>query len=229
MIHKKQLRFSFDGTDFEAEITYEDREFRTLSSNPDSIFYRVVLQKPREMNCGGEFRRISSISAAMLVATKFGKQHFGYMEGDRDMIDENSINIYPRAVKKILYQYFNEEKIEYYHKKITHFNEAIDTKYEAALQAVRAKRIALRKRMRAAEIDSKAYQKLYTPIRLEKDHIESRVFWAKLRYRNRYFDCCELKKKYRVDVPELTECYNAPLGYCEAGSDERITTNKKGA
>ncbi len=229
MIQTKILTFHHNGIDFEASIRYSDAPFGDRLHSKEPIFFNVQLLKPLSLNCGGESVKIGGMSAMMLLSTSVRNRHYIYDDKPKSKENDEEINIYPRAVTKILYHYFNRERIDYYHEKISRFYTAIDVKYEAGLEALRAERRVIRRKMRKGRINSKTYQKLYRPIRLKKDDLEYKILDLKSRYRERYFDCCELKKSYRVDVPDMIERCDTPLGHCEAGSDEQITTNKKGA
>jgi len=218
MIHTQQLTFHHNGIDFEASVRYNDAPFGDRRYSKEPIFFNVQLLKPLALNCGGEFIKIGGMSSMMLLSTSVRNHHYIYDDKSKSKKNDDEINIYPRAVAKILYHYFNREKIDYYHEKILCFHTSIDAKYEADLEALREERRVIRREMREGIIDSKTYQKLYRPIRLKKDDLEYKIFELKSNYRRRYFNCCELKKRYRVDVPELTERCDTPLGYCETGS-----------
>jgi len=198
MIHTEQLRFSYEKIDFEATVTYSDLRFRESRRDAAAVFWNVTLQNPEVLECGGEVKRIESISALRLAATKAGERHFVYVP-DRDYQEkEEEINLFPKAVEKILYCYFNKARIAHYREKINCFNAAIEKKYTPLIEVQRAKRRALRQKMRVGEITADQYQKLYRPTRLEKERLEMKLYWTKHLYERRYFECCELKERYRV-------------------------------
>jgi len=217
MIHTELLRFNYENTDFEATVTYSDLPFRESRRDFTASFWNVKLHKPEALECGGEVKRINNGMTMMLYATKAGDQHFVYVPDPDYEEREDETNIFPKAVEKILYCYFNKARIAYYREKIKCFNEAIEKKYAPLIEAQRAKRRALRKKMSAGEITTDQYQKLYRPIRLEKEALESKVFWAKEHYRRRYFECCELKGHYRVFQAERAKhCFDA-FRWCDTG------------
>jgi hypothetical protein len=145
----------------------------------------------------------------MLYATKAGERHFVYIPDPDYEEKEDEINIFPKAVEKILYCYFNQARIAHDREKIRYFNEAIEKKYAPLIEAQRAKRRTLRKKMRAGEITTDQYQKLYRPIRLEKERLEMKLYWTKHLYERRYFECCELKERYRVfDAQKAKRCFD---------------------
>ncbi len=221
MIHTQQLTFHYNGIDFEASVRYNDAPFGDRRYSKEPIFFNVQLLKPISMDCEGEFVKAGSMSAMMLLSTSIRNYHYVYDNKSKSKNSDNEINIYPKAVKKILYHYFNREKIDYYNEKISRFCRAIDVKYEANLEALREERRVIRQKMREGIIDSKIYQKLYRPIRLKKDDLEYKIIELKSNYRKRYFSCCELKKRYWVDIEKFTKHCNTPLGYCDTGSDKK--------
>jgi len=208
MIHTEQLRFSYENTDFEATVTYSDLPLRASSRDQGSVFWNVTLHTPEHFECGGEVKHLQGM-ARMILNTKAGNQHFVYVSDPDYEEKEDETNIFPKAVEKILYCYFNQERISYYREKIKCFNEAIEKKYALLIEAQREKRRALRKKMRAGEITTDQYQKLYRPIRLEKERLEMKLYWTKHLYERRYFECCELKERYRVfNAQKAKRCFD---------------------
>ena len=202
MIQSKNLQFSYNDIDFEATVTFNDLSFRNVRSSETSIFYDVKLTKPEMLECGGEVLNITGIMSLMLFLKKTPDRHYIYKE-DMDLVKEgDNINVYPKAIAKIIYAYFNKEKITHYRQKIKKFNDAVENKYALTLSVLREEKLALRKQVRSGEIDSKVYQKHYTPIRLKKEEIELKIFRVKDNYKRRYFECCELKHHYRTVLPQ---------------------------
>jgi len=213
MIHTEQLHFSYENTDFEATVTYSDLPLRASSRDRSSVFWNVTLHTPEHLECGGEVKHLQGM-ARMILSTKAGNRHFVYVPDPDYEEKEDETNIFPKAVEKILYCYFNKERIAYYREKIKCFNEAIGKKYAPLIEAQREKRRALRKKMRAGEITTDQYQKLYRPIRLEKERLEMKLYWTKHLYERRYFECCELKERYRVfDAQKAKRCFDE-FGWC---------------
>ena len=169
----------------------------------------IDVRAPEALECGGEVKQISSISSLRLAATKAGNWYFVYVPDPDYEEKEYETNIFPKAVEKILYCYFNKARIAYYREKIKCFNEAIEKKYAPLIEAQRAKRRTLRKKMRTGEITTDQYQKLYRPIRLEKERLEMKLYWTKHLYERRYFECCELKERYRVfNAQKAKRCFD---------------------
>ena len=203
MNKKRTLRFRHDGTLFEATVTYNDEPFGNVRRN-HPVGWNVTLHKPVTMNCGGDYRQITSISAAMMYtySEKIRRQHFVYDDSPEYRPTEDEINIFSRAVRNILYHYYNAERIEHYADKIAAYEKALDRKYAERLEDLRQQRLALRRRVRSGEIDSKTYQKLYTPIRTVREELKHKIRDAKSDYRRRYFDGGLLKKRYRAFDPD---------------------------
>jgi hypothetical protein len=209
MIHTEQLCFSYEHTDFEATVTYSDLPLRASSRDRSSVFWNVTLHQPEYLECGGEVKRLQGM-ARMILATKAGDRHFVYVPDPDYEEKEDEINIFPKAVEKILYCYFNQARIAHYREKIKCFNEAIEKKYAPLIETQRAKRRVLRQQMRAGEITTDQYQKLYRPIRLEKERLEMKLSWTKHLYERRYFECCELRGRYRVfGTQKAKRCFDA--------------------
>ena len=230
MIHKKELKFSRNGIDFNATVTYRDELFISAAREGFSVYYRIQLHEPVELDCGGaSLSRPRGFGMYLLQSEAYQTRRYFYKEdevikdenGELEYIvntyvdiykedeniqeEDNQINVYPLAIEKILYIYFNQKRIMYYNKKIERFGNAIENKYADALEVLQEQKLALRKLMRSGDIDSKEYQKRYTPIRWAKEEIESKIYWPKHNYRRRYFECCELKKAYRIYALEKDE------------------------
>jgi len=197
MIHKKELRFSFDDVQFEAVVSYSDERFENFLYKKDSIFWSVKLNKPEALECGGEVFSVNGgIGRMMLSKTNLKNRRYTYNE-DKNYQEKDKINIYPLAIEQVIYIYFNNELIDEYHQKIEIFRKAVDIKYDAALKELEKEKRELRKLLKSGVIDSKEYQKRYKPIRLKKDDIRCKIFFLKENYHKRYFECCKLKKRYR--------------------------------
>ncbi len=206
MIHKKELKFSRNGIDFDATVTYEDEPIMSAATEEFSVYYRIQLHKPVELDCGGSFlSRPRGFMMYLLRREEYRTRRYFYKEDEAVKEENSQINVYPLAIEKVLYSYFNREKIVYHKKKIERFNNAVDDRYADMLELLKKQKLALRKLMRSGDIDSKEYQKRYTPIRREKEEIELKTFRLKHNYQRRYFECCELKKAYRVYVPDKIE------------------------
>ena len=227
MIQSKKLQFSYNDIEFEATVTFNDASFGNACSSGTSIFYDVKLTKPEVLECGGEVPNISGMMSLMMFSKKIPDRRYIYKE-DMDLFkDGECINVYPKAIAKIVYAYFNKEKITYYRQKIKKFNDAVENKYVLPLSILREEKLALRKQVRSGEIDSKVYQKRYRPIRLKKEEIELKIFRIQASYKRRYFECCELKHRYRTILPQKKmSCNNSDL-YSLCGYTKFLAKSKK--
>ena len=216
MIHTETLEFTYNNTDFEATVTYNDEPFRNgRSGKLFSIFWDVELHRPEALSCAGAVRQANSISSFMLFKTKAGDRHFIYDSDPAYEEKEDEVNIYARVINKILYCYFNKEKIAHYKQKVNSYEEAIDKKFELKLETLQQQKLTYRKQMKAGEITPKEYQRLYTPIRKEKEALELEMFVKKDAYKRRYFDCCELRSRFRVFKPgDEVSCLGQQIEWC---------------
>ncbi len=209
MIHTKNLQFSYDDIDFEAVVTFNDSPFKDSRKLDTSVFYDVKLTKPEVLKCGGKVVQISGIMSLMLFSRQGidANRHYIYIEDFDIKQEDENINVHPLAIEKVLYCYFNKEQIAHYKQKIEKFNELVDQKYAKVLVNIAEEKRALKSELKLGEIDSKVYQKRYKPIRLKKEEIEYKIFESKHRYERRYFECCELKARYRsFESQKMTKC-----------------------
>ena len=223
MIYTKTLHFTYQETDFEAVVTYSDEPFRKSIQNIFSVFWDVKLFKPEVLSCGGKMYQENGMMSLMLFISKAGDRHFIYEPDPNYEEEEDEVNIYSSVINKILYCYFNKERIDFYKKKVKCYHEAIDTKYAVKLEALRQKKLRYRKQMREGKITPKEYQKLYTPVRKEKEALDLEKFIKKDAYEKRYFKCCELKPKYRVFKPEYDpHCIGQQFEWCDTSFVKKI-------
>ncbi len=228
MIHTKNLQFSYNDIDFEAIVTFNNISFKNVGRSDTSIFYDVKLIKPEILECGGKVFQISGMSL-MLFSGQMGDRHYIYKEDSDLENDGDNINVYPKAIVKILYCYFNKEQIAYYRKKIVTLNEAVEKKYATALNGLQEEKLALRKQLKSEEIDSKTYQQRYKPIRLKKEEIAFKISGIKYNYKRRYFECCELKPCYRTFLPQdVVKCKDTDL-YTFCGMTRYMAKQSKNA
>ena len=213
MIHKKDLHFRYENIDFEATVTYSDDPFSEAHHSTEAAFFHVQLYKPIELDCGGK-RAIEDLSLSSFMINDDLKNHrYVYAEENSLKEEDNTTNIYPLAIDKILYSYFNREKIAHYKEKVKCLKQAVDKKYRSALDAIKQKMKALKQRMKSGEITPKNYQTLLLPLRKEKEALESEISNRKWSYKEHYFQCCELRGRYRIRVfkkpSSCTDRYNS--------------------
>jgi len=197
MIYKKELKFSFKEIMFEAVVSYSDERFENFLYKKDSVFWNVKLNKPEVLECGGEVFSVNGMMGRMMLSKSDMKNQQYTYNKDKNYQEKNRINIYPKAIEKVIYMYFNKEIIEEYKQKIELFGRTVEAKYEDKIKKLEKQKRELKKLLKSGAIDSKEYQKQYTPIRLKKDDLRYRISSLKHNYYKRYFECCELKKRYR--------------------------------
>jgi hypothetical protein len=197
MIHTKELKFLYDGVEFEAVVSYSDEKFENFLFKKDSIFWNVKLISPKVLDCGGKVFSVNGgMGRMMLLKSDLKNQRYAYSE-DKNYKEKNKINIYPKAIEKVIYMYFNEEIIKEYSQKIEVFGKAVEIKYDVGLKELELQKRELKKLLKSGAIDSKEYQKQYRLIKIKKDNLRYKISFLKERYYKRYFECCELKKSYR--------------------------------
>ncbi len=206
MIQKKKMNFKHDGVDFEATVTFNDMMFSEVRAGGLSLYYKVKLHKPIELDCGGEVTSAGrNFAMRMFLSPKLKNRHYFYKEDLTVLTKERNINVYPLAIGKVIYSYFNRDQIVFYTDRVKEFENALDEKYEKILEEIKLEKSALKKLLKSNVIDSKIYQTRLKPIRLKKEEIEFKVFSLKHTYKRRYFNCCELKNYYRIYNPETYE------------------------
>jgi len=80
---------------------------------------------------------------------------------------------------------------------MTNFRFFVVLKYRNKLEALRIQKKQLKLKLKSNLIDNREYQKLYTPIRIQKDNVEHHIWDICYRFRDRYFICSRLKEIYR--------------------------------
>ena len=114
MIHTKNLQFRYNDIDFEAIVTFNDIPFRNIKRSGTDVFYDMKLIKPEVLECGGKVFQVSGIMSMMLFSKQPADRHYIYKEESDLENDGDNINVYPKAIEKILYSYFNKEQIAHY-------------------------------------------------------------------------------------------------------------------
>jgi hypothetical protein len=89
------------------------------------------------------------------------------------------------------------------------------------------KRCVLRQKIRSGEITPKEYQKIYRPIRLAKEALEMKLSWSKHLYERRYFECCELKGRYRLFQAEKAKQCFGEFRLCNTGYIAKSASDEK--
>ncbi len=197
MIHTRKLKFKYNNIDFEAKVTYSDEVHKSAFKKSENIFYSILLVKPIVLNCGGETVSVRNWMTAMSLANGVcGKEKYFYEEDKNLRLFENKINIYPIAVKNIIYYYFNRDKIKYYHAKIDKIRLEIDHKYNEQFKDFSESKKDLKRELKSEIIDAKSYQKQLTLIYKNKSDLKLKVLELKEKIYKKYFDCGILRDRY---------------------------------
>lgn len=205
MIEKKELQFEHEGTTFQAVVTYNDALHEKI--HEEFIYYRVKLFQPIELDCGGGMPSAYFTNSLLFqMDDKLKRKHYVFNEArQKDVGDE--VNLYPKAINRVLYAYYNRDTIAYYKEKVAKFKVNLDQKFAAALAMCDKEKRLLKQKMKEGKITPKEYQKLHASMRKEKEKIASRISQLKHNYESRYFQCCDLKDKYRsYHVENMDPC-----------------------
>jgi len=192
-IKNKQLDFTINETTFRVKITYDTSLF---SEGEPSFWQTKLFQVDDERLLIPLTYKYVQSRGWLLQIPKFRKH--SYICSTRRREVENTTNLYPIVKEQIAYQWFNRKAIFRYETQINSFNFLIEQKYQHKLAALKEQKKELKQKLRHGVIDSKQYQKSYTPIRKQIDKLEHRVWNICRDYRNRYFECDRLKEIYRV-------------------------------
>ena len=110
---------------------------------------------------------------------------------------EGKTNLYQIAKQQAIYQYSNRKAILKYESKVNNFKFFVELKYRPQLLLLQEQKIELKLKLKSDLIDNKEYQKLYTPIRKNRDKVKFHIWDICYRFKGRYFSCGRLKEKYR--------------------------------
>jgi len=130
------------------------------------------------------------------VQIVYDSSPFGYSEKSFWKIKLSKVND-ERLVIPIEYQYTNRKAIQKYESQINNFKFLIELKYQPKFLLLQEQKRELKLKLKSNEIDNKVYQKLYTPIRIEKDRINFYIWDICYRFIGRYFEKGRLKEIYR--------------------------------
>lgn len=185
----KHFQFIHNNTNYFGDIIFDDSPF----GYGEKSFFKALLLK---------------INGKILTEplTYEYTQHRGWIQQSRkfrehsyycspiNLIFENKTNIYFLLKEQFIYQYENYNQIKKYENQVNDFNRKIDLKYDLLLSQYLEMRKSLKKQLKSGEINNIVYQKLYTPIRKEKEKLQFFLFDIKQKYRARYFQDGKLKK-----------------------------------
>ena len=191
-IKRKQLQFKDDKFTYHVQIIYDSSKF----GYGDKSFWKIRLFRVNDdfLTPPIHFQYIQS--RGWQQQSKKFKEH-SYHCSTRRKILPNKTNLYPLVKEQIVYQYRNREAILKYETKVNNFDLRIEQKYQPELDLLKEQKRQLKLRLKSSEIDNKQYQKLYTPIRKNRDSIEHYIWDVCGRFKGRYFYCGRLKEIYR--------------------------------
>ena len=193
-IKNKQLQFTHNETTFRAKIKYDTSKFGYSSTPP---FWEIKLYQVDDIKLQIPITYHFAQSRGWLLKIPKFREH-SYICTSRRKEIENKTSLYPLVKEQIIYQWFNRKVILKYEAQINNFNFLIEQKYNKKLVPLKEQKRELKQQLRSGKINNKQYQKLYTPIRKQKDKIEFHIWNICRSYKKRYFICDKLKQIYRA-------------------------------
>lgn len=193
-IKQKQLHFKYNSTEFRVKITYDTSPFGVGGHS----FWETELFEVDGTKLLSPLTYSFRPSRGCLLQSPKYREH-RYIYSSKKEI-ENTTNLYPLVKERVIYQWFNRNNILKYEAQINNFNLLIEEKYNKKLAPFKEQKRALKQKLKAAKIDSKQYQKLYTPIRKKLEEIEYHVWDICYSYKKRYFYCDKLKPIYQKNT-----------------------------
>ncbi|MDQ7060628.1 MAG: hypothetical protein Q9M43_05645 [Sulfurimonas sp.] len=175
------------------QIIYDTSKF----GDRDLSFWKTRLFKVDNeyLSVPIEYKYIQYRSCLNYQIPKFREHSFYCSTRRREL--EDKTNLYQVAKEQAVYQYTNRKAILKYESQINNFNFLVELKHEEKLLLLQQQKRELKQKLKSFEIDSKTYQRLYTPIRKSKESVNYHIWSLCRNYRNRYFDCGRLKEVYR--------------------------------
>ena len=191
-IKKKQLQFKDDKFTYHVQIVYDSSPF----GYGEKSFWKIRLYKinDKRLQIPIEYHYVQS--RGFIMQSKAFREHSFHCITRRKEI-EGKTNIYPIVKAQAIYQYTNREAIQKYESQINNFKFLVELKYQPQLIVFKEQKRELKLKLKSNEIDNKAYQKLYTPIRQSKDKVQFHIWDICYRFKGRYFSCGRLKEVYR--------------------------------
>jgi ATP-dependent Lon protease len=190
MLHTKKLNFKYNKINFEALIEYEDT-IHTHVTKTSPIYYKINLIKPISLDCGkGNVLIKNWISRLKIYCLEkenniISKQ-FCYIEDEKIKLNNNYINIFTLAIKKIKYCYFNRNEINKAINRINNFNIKIDLKYNKKIYKLQKQKQLLHQDLKSNILNNKEYQKYLKPINKQISILKFRNLSVKDKFNNKY-------------------------------------------
>ena len=192
-IKRKQLQFKDDNQNtYHLRIVYDTSNF----GYGEKSFWRTELYKVNDEHLTIPIAYHYVQSRGWIMQSKAFREHSFYCTSRRKEI-EGKTNLYPIVKSQVIYQYTNRKAILKYESKANNFKFLIELKYQPKLLLLQEQKRKLKLKLKSNEIDNKAYQKLYTPIRKNRDKVQFHIWDICYRFQGRYFSCGRLKEIYR--------------------------------
>ena len=205
MMHTENINFSRYGEEFAAIVTWDDQPWKNLGSKATKAFWKATLICPKLIDI--QEHRISAGGLFSRMGLSRCNDNFLMIEdASAEWGAQNIKNIYPWVIEEILYRYYAEDCDACYRKYVEKIKSALDSKYAKVFELIHCKKQELRKQLRSEDLDSKGYQILLRPIRIEKENLELKISGIKHWIENRYFTCCKLKEAFQYRPGKVKHC-----------------------
>ena len=191
-IKHKTLQYTKDKFTYHVKIVYSESKF----GYGEKAFWETVLYKVNDklLTPPLEYRYVQN--RGWINQNKKFREHSFHCSARRKIL-ENRTNLFYIVRDQVVYQYTNRKVILKYESKVNNFKFFVELKYRSKLEALKIQKKQLKLKLKSGEIDNREYQRLYTPIRIERDNVEHHIWDICYRYRKRYFSCDRLKEIYR--------------------------------
>jgi len=192
-IKKKQLEFQDDKQNtYHLKIVYDTSNF----GDGDKSFWKTQLYQVNDERLIPPVEYEYTQNRGWISQSpKFREHSFDCTTRRKEI--EGKTNLYQIAKQQVIYQYTNRKAILKYESKINNFKFFVELKYRDRLEALRIQKKQLKLKLKSDLIDNREYQKLYTPIRKNREAIEVHILGICRKFRDRYFTCGRLKEIYR--------------------------------
>jgi hypothetical protein len=191
-IKKKSLQFKHNEFTYHVQIVYDFSPF----GYGEKSFWKIRLYKvnDKHLQIPLEYHYVQS-RGFIMQSLQFREHSFHCTTRRKDV--QGKTNLYPIVKAQIIYQYTNRKAILKYESKVSNFKFLVELKYQPQLDFLRIQKKQLKLKLKSNEIDNKQYQRLYTPIRKNRDKVQFYIWDICYRFKGRYFFCGRLKEIYR--------------------------------
>jgi len=191
-IKRKALQFTDNEITYYVQIVYDTSPF----GYGEKSFWKIRLTRVNNerLQVPLEYCYVQN-RGWQQQSKKFREHSFHCTTRRKDF--ENKTNLYPLAKDQVIYQYTNRRQILRYESKVNNFKFLIEGKYKPKLLELQEQKRELKLKLKSDLIDNREYQRLYTPIRKNRDKVKHHIWDVCRKFRHRHFECNRLKEIYR--------------------------------